>query len=97
LIPSGVAFECISSTTAFGNVVRNALNEVPVRDWLRFGAAVALNSVQMPAKQNSSRLSSSANQTTSFLAVRGHETQVLRLQPTAPMRRRCGAQYWWPA
>src|ERR1700748_1915760 len=30
-----------------------------------------LNSVQMPAKQNSGRLSSSANQTTSFFLVSG--------------------------
>jgi hypothetical protein len=45
---------------------QDAVDLVRTRNRLGLRAAVSLNSIQMPAKQNSGRLSSSANQTTSF-------------------------------
>ena len=76
-----------------------------------------LNSVQMPAKASSARSSLSANHTTSFFFVpafgsgadsakllAGTKASVLRLEPSAPMRRRrvadvgdrrpAGARWW---
>jgi hypothetical protein len=58
----------MGSTTALRRR-QKSVGEVRAGDWLGFTAVIALNSVQAPAKQNSGRLSSSANQTASFFVL----------------------------
>jgi hypothetical protein len=57
---TGIAFGWTAPTSAFGSVVRNAKMSLVVSPSLTFRTDVQL--VQMPAKQASGRVSSSANQ-----------------------------------
>ena len=87
---TGIAFGWMAPTSAFGSVVRNAKRSLVVSPSLTFRTDVQL--VQMPAKQASGRVSSSANQMSppsallnSLKRVERHHAAVLGAQPSRPV------------
>ena len=87
---TGIAFGWMAPTSAFGSVVRKAKMSLTVSPSLTFRTDVQL--VQMPAKQASGRVSSSANlmsPPSPFVefaaAIEGHPVEVLDAEPPRPM------------